>query len=145
MTSSLLRLDWRLPLFAALILCQIGQLCARTPNATQSDAERAILEALETLRSPDVDSRQRSLAYAGYRQAVAALLPELERQAVVPDENVPGKYFNPEFFSRITPVSRPVVTVNGLHREGLGLPLVGAVQPNHTADPNTPRTVIASR
>jgi hypothetical protein len=71
----------------------------------QCDAERAILEALETLRSPDVDSRQRSLAYAGYRQAVAALLPELERQVVVPDGNVHGKYFNRSF----SPESLPLV------------------------------------
>lgn len=144
MTSSWLRLDWRLPLFAALISCQIGQLCARTPDATQS-AERAILEALENLRSPDIDSRQRSLAYAGYRQAVAVLLPEFERQAVVPDGNVRGKYFNPEFFSGIAPVSRPVATVNGLHREGLVCPSSGWFSQTTLSIPTLRALVIASR
>jgi pimeloyl-ACP methyl ester carboxylesterase len=125
---------------AAWISCQGGRLCASPPGATRENAEKTILAAVEILRSGEIDSRQRLLAYAMYRQAVAELLPALKAKVVLPKGRDQRKFFSAQFFSGITPVQRPRAAVSGLHREGLGLPVIGRVKPSRAADPNAPRT-----
>ncbi|MGA7880354.1 MAG: hypothetical protein WCD63_05730, partial [Terrimicrobiaceae bacterium] len=48
------------------------------------------------------------------------------------------KFFGPGEFSEITPVERSRLNVSGLHREGLGLPVIGWLSQNGVVDPNAP-------
>ncbi len=125
---------------ATWILSQAAVFVARAQRVMPGNAEKTILEALEILRSRDINSRRRLVAYAMYRQAVTVLLSNWKSRAVLPEGGDPGEFFSPEIFSRLDVVQRPLAVASGLQRTGLGLPLVGTVEPSRTADPNAPST-----
>jgi pimeloyl-ACP methyl ester carboxylesterase len=125
---------------ATCVVCPVAVFVASAQRVTPGNAEKTILEALEILRSGEVNSRQRLVTYAMYRRAVAELMPNWRSRAVLPEEGDPEEFFSPEIFSRLDVVQRPLATTSGLQRTGLGLPLVGTVEPRRTADPNAPST-----
>jgi hypothetical protein len=63
------------------------------------------------------------------------LLPIL---SVASHEKDQQKFFSPRDFSEVTPVERSRVSVSGLHREGLGLSVIGRIDQRETTDPNAP-------
>ena len=85
------------------------------------------------LSSKGVDSRQRSRVFADYRRAV---LPFLTNKSFGPAGQ--SEFFDPDEFAEITPVEKSRVNVSGLHRDGLGLPVVGRLSQNRIVDPNGP-------
>ena len=131
----------RCALLAILALngCQTAfQPRASVQDAKRAEAERMIWQSIAALRSRGVNSSQRSLAYASYRRAVADLLPVMAGGVVRPPERDSRKFFNPHDFSKIIPVRRSRVRVAGLHREGIGLPVIAKFTPGKTVDPNAP-------
>jgi pimeloyl-ACP methyl ester carboxylesterase len=129
-----------------LFLCALtlnGYFSAYPLNASSSPAERerteqAILQSAAILSAKEVDLRQRSLALATYRSAVLKLLPILKNDSVASQRKRQKGFFNPPDLSEITPVGRSRVTVSGLHRDGLGLPVIGRIAQSGVTDPNAP-------
>ena len=99
--------------------------------ATRLDANIAVLAA------PDASARQRRDAEASYRDLVAGRLPELLQDAKGPvpgGKTIPG-VLAPEAFAELDPVLRSSQSRLGLHRFGVGLPLVGRLD---SGDANAP-------
>ena len=136
MASFARRSDGCTALFLALALdgCfSSSPLAVSSPREEQETAEKAIRKALAILSAKGVDSRQRSVAIADYRRAV---LPFLKNKPVkLTDQR---ESFGADEFSEMTPVERSRVNVSGLHREGLGLPVVGRLSQNGVVNPNAP-------
>jgi pimeloyl-ACP methyl ester carboxylesterase len=112
-------------------------------NATASStehagAEQAILHALRILGAKDVDPRERSRAYADYRSAIVKLLPLLKGRSHAPPGNDQRKFLDPGEFSELVPIERVRIREGGLHRDGLGLPVIGRITETSAADPNAP-------
>jgi hypothetical protein len=116
--------------------------CSRTLNASsassEEEAEQAILQSIKILTENGVDSRQRSLAFEAYRSAVIKLLPILKGHADGGGKD-PTKFFDPRDLVELTPIERSRISVSGLHRDGLGMPLIGRIAGNGSADPNAPQ------
>jgi pimeloyl-ACP methyl ester carboxylesterase len=91
------------------------------------------------LAAPDVSVRQRRDAEASYRDLVAGRLPELLHRAQNPTPVPGGKtatgVLAPEAFAGVDPVLRSAESRPGLHRFGVGLPLVGRLD---SGDANAP-------
>jgi hypothetical protein len=129
-----------------LFLCALtlnGCFSAYPLNASSSSAEReraeqAILQSAAILSAKEVDLRQRSLALASYRSAVLKLLPILKNDSVASQRKHQKGFFNPRDLSEITPIGRSRVTVSGLHRDGLGLSVIGRIAQSGVTDPNAP-------
>jgi pimeloyl-ACP methyl ester carboxylesterase len=126
---------------AGLVLagCQsIPPAFSPTPSTSASSAAR--LDAnIAVLAAPDASVRQRRDAEASYRDIVAGRLPDLLRDTQSPTlvqggKAVPG-ILAPEAFAGIDPVLRSRETRPGLHRFGVGLPLVGRLD---LGDANAP-------
>ena len=111
---------------------------ASSSPAERESAEQAILQAAAILSAKGVDPRQRSLALASYRSAVMRLLPILKGNADASHEKHQRKFFNPHDFSEVAPVERSRISVSGLHRDGLGLPVIGRIAQSGVTDPNAP-------
>jgi pimeloyl-ACP methyl ester carboxylesterase len=110
------------------------------PSPTeQAEAEQAILHSLRILSEKDIDPRERSRAYADYRSAVVKLLPLLKGGSHPPSGNDQREFLDPERFSELVPIERVRLREGGLHRDGLGLPMVGRITETRAADPNAPR------
>ncbi len=110
-------------LFLTLLLALAG---CQTPDGPKLD------RALAALRANPSDAR----AQAACRQAAAGLLPDLLKSPIPP---APG-YPIPSRFSEVNTIRRPRATVPGLHRSGLGLPVVGVISREKSGDPNSPRS-----
>ena len=110
----------------------INRLAASPPLAEQEMAGKTILKAMAILSSKGVDSRQRSRAFADYRRAV--LLPDKQIFRDCRSERI----FRSGRVRGNTPVEKSRAIVSGLHREGLGLPVVGRLSQNRIVDPNAP-------
>jgi pimeloyl-ACP methyl ester carboxylesterase len=111
-------------LFVALVAGLAG---CKTPDSTRLD------RSLAALRTNPTDPR----AQAAYRKAAAAMLPDLlEKDASA--KSAPG-WVAASSFSDIDPVRRPRDTVAGLHRPGVGVPMVGQISRKKSGDPNAPR------
>ncbi len=138
------RLPWppRRPVGAALAApllslvlagCQTLQAPPRGPLGLELDA------SIRVLVSPEEDERARARAAADYRRLAIEHLPRLLEDAaerpLVPLGPVADGIESPQEFTDIEPVSRPRVSQPGLHRFGLGLPLVGRIA---AGDPNAP-------
>ena len=128
-------------LLAGLVLagCQsIPPAFSPAPSTSASSAAR--LDAnIAVLAAPDASVRQRRDAEASYRDLVAGRLPELLRDAKGPTP-VPGGSALPgvlasEAFAGMDPVLRSAESRPGLHRFGVGLPLVGRLD---SGDANAP-------
>jgi hypothetical protein len=102
------------------------------------EAEAAVIHSLKILSADRVDSRQRSLAFENYQSAVMKLLPILKGHADGGGKD-PTKFFDPRDLVELTRIERSRISVSGLHRDGLGLPLVGRIAGNGSADPNAPQ------
>jgi hypothetical protein len=115
--------------------------CSRTLNASsassEEEAEQAILQSIKILTENGVDSRQRSLAFEAYRSAVIKLLPILKGHADGGGKD-PTKFFDPRDLVELTPIERSRISASGLHRDGLGLPLIGRIAGKGSAEPNAP-------
>ncbi len=104
--------------------------CQSVPLAPPPASQAARLDAgIAVLAAPDASVRQRRDAEASYRDIIAGRLPELLRDATSPTL-VPGGMavsgvLAPEAFAGLDPVLRSSETRPGLHRFGVGLPLVG--------------------
>jgi pimeloyl-ACP methyl ester carboxylesterase len=122
------------PLLAiALAGCQTHQAPPRSPLGLDLDA------SIRALASPEGNQRTRSRAAADYRRLAVEHLPRLlkdaaDRPLVALGSKAEG-IESPQGFTDIEPVTRPRVTRPGLHRFGLGLPLVGRIA---SSDPNAP-------
>jgi Alpha/beta hydrolase family len=112
---------------------------ATSLTTEHAGAEQAILHSLRILGAKDVDPRERSRAYADYRSAVVKLLPILKGRSHAPPGNDQRKFLDPEDFSELAPIERARIREGGLHRDGLGVPLVGRITETRAADPNAPR------
>jgi hypothetical protein len=64
------------------------------------------------------------------------LLPILKGNTV--GEERRRHFFNPRDFSEVTPVEKSRVRVSDLHRDGLGLPVIGRISQSEKLDPNVP-------
>jgi pimeloyl-ACP methyl ester carboxylesterase len=131
---------WMFPL-AALTLkgyFSASPLNADPLHTEYKEAEEAVIHSLKILSADRVDSRQRSLAFENYQSAVMKLLPILEDRADSGAKD-PTKFFDPRDLVELTPIERPRTSVSGLHRDGLGLPLIGRIAGNGSADPNAPQ------
>ena len=127
-------------LLAGLVLagCQsvpLGPAPALSPSlAARLDASIAVLAA------PDASGRQRRDAEASYRDIVAGRLPELLQDAKRPTLVPTGKdwpgVLTPDGFAGFDPVLRSRETRPGLHRFGVGLPLVGRLEPEDVDAPD---------
>jgi pimeloyl-ACP methyl ester carboxylesterase len=129
---------WLLTAFV-LVGCQtVPPAFGPAPSTSRSAAAR--LDAnIAVLAAPDVSVRQRLDAEAGYRDLVAGRLPDLLRDAqnptlVLGGKTVPG-VLAPEAFAGVDPVLGSAQSRPGLHRFGVGLPLVGRLD---TGDANAP-------
>jgi pimeloyl-ACP methyl ester carboxylesterase len=137
---------WMLPLWILLLaaLTLNGYFPPSPPKASSSPAEQdrdeqAILQSAAVLSAKGVDARQRSLALANYRSAVMRLLPILKGNSVASHDKDQRKFFNPHDFSEVVPVEISRISVSGLHRDGLGIPVIGRIAQSGT-DPNAPRS-----
>lgn len=101
----------------------------------------ALDKTIRVLASPKSSAGERARAEAKYRKLTAARLPDLLQDATKPGpltESAPAAaVHSPGHFAELEPVIRPRMTNPGLHRFGVGLPLVGRLSP--TGDPNAPR------
>ncbi len=131
---------WILPIAALALKCffSASSLNAAPSPTEQAEAEHAILDSLRILSEKDIDPRERSRAYADYRSAVVKLLPILKGRSHAPAGSDQRKFLDPKDFSELVPVERARLRENGLHRDGLGLPLVGRITETRAADPNAP-------
>ena len=111
-----------------------------TNSSEPSRAERTVIEAASTLRAPDANIQERDRAYASYRAAVAELLRGVAPEAIPLQKRAGERFVKTNNFSKLVVVKRPRVTKSGLHRAGLGLPIVARVTPGKTEDPNAPRS-----
>ena len=120
-------------------------------------------ESIRVLATPASTERQRAQAGADYRDLVASHLSLLLKEAGRPDREqalaptlIPAEtglsgvvagVLAPADFADITPVQRPRATEPGLHRTGLGLPLVGRTFPGGANAPlagfHVPLTLLA--
>jgi pimeloyl-ACP methyl ester carboxylesterase len=113
---------------------------ADTYSDARSRAERAVVEAGSALRARGLKIQERDRAYARYRSAVAQLLRGIKPEALLGQERAGEGFVKSSYFSRLVVVKRPRVTNDGLHRAGLGLPIVARFTPGKTEDPNAPRS-----
>ncbi len=126
-------------LLAGLVLagCQ-SVLQAPAPALSPSLAAR-LDASIAVLAAPDASVRQRRDAEASYRDIIAGRLPDLLRDAKSPTLVPTGKdwpgVLTPDGFAGIDPVLRSRETRPGLHRFGVGLPLVGRLD---SGDANAP-------
>ncbi len=150
---------------ARLFLCLLLAGCQSFPppaDRLETQALAARLDAaLRVLAAPRSSDQQRAQADAEYRNLVASHLPALLADAARPDpvqapvparalvalgHDQPGIYA-PATFTDIAPVMRPGVTEPGLHRAGLGLPVVGRIVPGGANAPlagyHVPLTLVA--
>lgn len=108
-------------------------------------------ESLRIVSSPQSSQQQITRAQAAYRDLLARHLPELLRdaatQTLVPAGTDPSAVYSPAAFSDIVPVRRSEVTEPGLHRAGIGLPMVGRIDPGGANAPSAgyriPLTLVA--
>lgn len=119
--------------------CQSLQAPPETPLGLQFD------ESIGVLASPGSDERSRERAAEDYRRLVAAQLTGILKDTLAtPPAAIPlAPMAEAEMaieplhrFSAIDLITRPREAHPGLHRAGLGLPVVGRIPP---ADPNAPR------
>jgi hypothetical protein len=100
----------------------------------------------QSLRPPQRCARQtpifrkRDRAYASYRAAVAELLRGVAPEAIPLQKRAGERFVKTNNSSKLVVGKRPRVTKSGLHRAGLGLPIVARVTPGKTEDPNAPRS-----
>jgi hypothetical protein len=113
---------------------------ASSSPVEQEREEQAILQSVAVLSATGVDAHQRSLALANYRSAVMRLLTILEGNSVASHDKDQRKFFNPHDFSEVTPIERSRANVSGLHREGLGLPVIVRSTQGAVTEPNAPRS-----
>lgn len=124
---------------AVAILACLAVGCQSLPQGPKQQLGARLDETIRVMASPESTQRQRTEADAAYRELVAANLPELLEDAAEPSlvpagKELPGIY-RPDGFAALAPVPRTRVGEPGLHRAGLGLPLVGRID---SADPNVP-------
>jgi pimeloyl-ACP methyl ester carboxylesterase len=108
-------------------------------------------ESLRIVSSPQSSLQQITRAQAAYRDLLARHLPEILRDAAtqtsVAAGTDPSAVYSPAAFRDIVPVLRPEVTEPGLHRAGIGLPMVGRIDPGGanapTAGYRLPLTLVA--
>jgi len=136
-------------LLAALVLAGCQSLPAPSLTSAPTDLNAGLAAAVRVLADPDGSEQQRLQAEANYRDLLAGHLPELLRAAAQPSlgttpslgpapiptgKDQPGVY-TPADFAELTPVVRSQVSLPGLHRFGLGLPMVGRID---RGGPNAP-------
>jgi pimeloyl-ACP methyl ester carboxylesterase len=122
----------------------------QAPQAPR-DPARQLTRALAVIGSPRSDPRQVAAATANYRSVLAGVLPGLlgkgPDSALELSRGISFGYYPPGTFSGVTPVRRSRQLTGGLHRSGLGLPVVGKIVPGGANAPpsgyRVPVTVLA--
>lgn len=117
-----------------LAACQsVPQAPPTLPLATRLDA------SIKALAAPTGSARQRRQTQADYQSLVADYLPKLLQDAANPTLGAAGRdepgVSTPDAFAELTPVARSRPTWRGLRRPGLGLPMIGRIDPD---GPNAP-------
>ncbi|HYN77343.1 MAG TPA: alpha/beta fold hydrolase, partial [Lamprocystis sp. (in: g-proteobacteria)] len=107
--------------------------CQALPRPQDQALGPRLDESIRVLAAPRSTDRERAQAGAQYRDLVANHLPELLEDAakarLVPaGKDLPG-VAAPNTFATVTPVVSPRVAEPGLHRTGLGLPVIGRIDP----------------
>lgn len=147
----------------ALILGLVLAGCQWLPKSAERPPDQALGsrldESIRVLAAPASTERQRAQAGADYRDLVGSHLSLLLKEAGLPDREralaptlIPADtgrsgVLAPADFADITPVPRPRPTEAGLHRTGLGLPMVGRTFPGGANAPlagfHVPLTLLA--
>lgn len=126
-------------LAAGFLSCLILAACQSVPPARTPELGARLDESIRVLASPR-SARERTQAEAAYRDLLAANLPDLLQDAAkarqAPAWNDLSGVRAPDEFADIVPVLRPRVSEPGLHRAGLGLPMIGCIDPGGA---NAPR------
>ncbi len=129
-------------LWLALSLGATACQSVRPPTASLS-LDPALGTRLEQgvgiMASPRSSARQRAEAETEYRGLLAGNLPRLVQEAAGPPQaltdrlsppaGLPKGVLEPGGFAELVPARRAPAGVPGLHRDGLGLPLVGRIYP----------------
>ncbi len=132
-------------LLAGLVLAGCQGLPVPSLTSAPTGLEAGLAAAVRVLADPDASERQRLQAEGAYRDLPAGHLPELLSAAAqpslgtTPDPSPAGKdrpgVYTPADFAELTPVVRSQAGLPGLHRFGLGLPMVGRLD---REGPNAP-------
>ncbi|AFL73403.1 esterase/lipase family protein [Thiocystis violascens] len=122
--------------FSCLVLAG----CQSVPTLSARSLGTQLNESLRALAAPDSREPDRARALAESRRLTADHLPELLEDATTSalspaGATLPGIHA-PADFGDLVPVPTSHVTTPGLHRVGIGLPMVGVLPP---ADANAPR------
>jgi pimeloyl-ACP methyl ester carboxylesterase len=122
-------------------LCCVALLagCQVLPTGSEPSLVARLDAALRVLGAPHSTTRERAEASTAYRNLLERHLPDLLADAgranLFPGgTQVPGVEV-PDRFAAVEPVRRPRMAEAGLHRAGLGLPLIGSLAPD---GPNAP-------
>jgi len=109
------------------------------PPDAGTSAKR-IDDALGVIADPTAPSRKVKAAETAYRRTLARMLPAALDGRARPDFEAaaadPPARPDPDTFTELTPVDSPRIRTPGLHRAGLGAPVVGRIYPG---GPNAPR------
>ena len=125
--------------------------CQALPRPADQALGPRLDASMRILAAPGSTVQERTQAGAQYRELVASHLPELLEEAaqanLVPaGKDLPG-VAAPDTFAAVTPVVNPRATEPGLHRDGLGLPVIGRIYPGGANAPlagfQVPLTLLA--
>ena len=125
--------------------------CQALPRPAEQGLGPRLDAAIRVLAAPRSTDRERAQAGAAYRDLVADHLPELLADAtkanlVLAGKDLPGVAAS-DTFAKVTPVVSPRATEPGLHRAGLGLPMIGRIDPGGANAPlagfQVPLTLLA--
>ncbi len=105
--------------------------CQSLPAPSDQPLGARLDASVRIMTSPESSARERVQAEADYRDLVAAHLPQLlvDATKTAQDKTHPPSagIAVPAAYADIDPVRRPRITNPGLHRGGLGLPVVGRI------------------
>lgn len=114
--------------------------CQSVPPPTSHTLGARLDASVRVLAAPSASSKQRERALIDARALVANHLPKIlddaNESALVPAGQALRGVYSPEKFADLVPVLQPRVTRAGLHRIGIGLPMVGHLS---EGGPNAPR------
>jgi pimeloyl-ACP methyl ester carboxylesterase len=128
----------------ACILSVLLGACQSLAPDRSATLSQELAESIRTAGSPSVSERERRQAAAVYRERLAATFPSRLAESVdpgpavlraVPREERSG-ITDPGDFDQIAAVRQARETRPGLHRAGLGLPVLGRLAPDD--NPNAP-------
>jgi pimeloyl-ACP methyl ester carboxylesterase len=124
-----------------LLACLGLAACQSFPPHGAEPLGFGLKESLRALSAPNASTQLIARVETSQRDLLAANLPDLLRDAANPKlprvERGSSATYTPSDFKELTPVLHARITEPGLHRPGIGLPMVSRIDPG---GPNAPRT-----